>query len=548
VFKEWADRYRGRFDQGYEAIRPAILDRQKELGLLPQDTELSAINPHGEPDGITGPAGQPWPQLDFVRPWDSLNADEQRLFVRMAEVYAGFVSYTDDQIGRLIDYLADSGQLDNTIIMVTSDNGASGEGGPNGSFNENKIFNGQPDTIEANLSRIDDLGGPSAYNHYNTGWAWAFDTPFPYWKRFAGYEGGVADMLIVAWPKEIAARGEVRHQYIHAVDLVPTVYEMLEVTAPEVLKGHTQSEIEGRSFTDSFTDPAAAGRDTQFYTMLGMRAIYRDGWLANTLHPPISGWANFEKDRWELYNLEEDRAQHRDVAAQHPERLEQLKGLWYFYAGQYKGLPLDDRSPIEIFATPRPQPTPPRTRYVYYPDSAEVPESVSPNIRRRSFAVAAGVDIADPDAAGVLFKAGTAMGGHALFVKDRRLHYVNNWLGEAEQLVSSQQEVEPGRHVLTAEFKKTGDDPQTFSAVGSLTLYIDTEAVGSAEIRTQPGIYGLGGGIVVGRNPGSPVTTHYGSDRGFAFTGGAIEQVVFDVSGDEFVDHQAEVLRWLVRD
>jgi arylsulfatase A-like enzyme len=548
VFKAWADKYRGRFDEGYEAIRPAILARQKELGLLPPDAELSAINPHGEPSGITGPDGQPWPPLDFVRPWDSLSDDERRLFVRMAEVYAGFVSYTDDQIGRLIDFLAETGELDNTIIMVTSDNGASGEGGPNGSFNENKIFNGQPDTIEANLARIDELGGPTTYNHYNTGWAWAFDTPFPYWKRFAGYEGGLADPLIVAWPQGIAARGETRHQYIHAVDLVPTVYQMLGITPPEVLKGYTQSDIEGRSFADSFSDSDAPGRETQFYGMLGMRAIYRDGWLANTLHPPISAWAHYEKDNWELYNLKEDRSQRHDVAKENPERLEQLKGLWYFCAGKYNGLPLDDRTPIEILGTPRPQPTAPRKRFVYYPDSAEVPESVCPNIRRRSFTVAAGVELADADAAGVLFKVGSAVGGHALFLKDHRLHYVYNWLGEDHQMVSSERAVGPGRHALTAEFQKTGDDPQTMSALGTLTLYIDTDAVGSAQVRTQPGQFGLGGGLVVGRNPGSPVSPVYAGDHGFPFRGGTIERVVVDVSGEEFVDHRAAVLGWLLRD
>ncbi|MGB5431682.1 MAG: sulfatase-like hydrolase/transferase, partial [Acidimicrobiia bacterium] len=213
VFKEWADRYKGAFDQGYEAIRSDILSRQKEMGLLPEDTELSPINPHGEPTGITGPEGQPWPQLDFVRPWDSLDDDEKTLFTRMAEVFAGFVSYTDHEIGNLIDYLEESEQLDNTIIVVVSDNGSSAEGGPNGSFNENKFFNNVPDTVEENLKHLDELGGTKSYNHYNTGWAWAFATPFPYWKRFAGYEGGTADACIVAWPKGIAARGEVREQY-----------------------------------------------------------------------------------------------------------------------------------------------------------------------------------------------------------------------------------------------------------------------------------------------------------------------------------------------
>ena len=547
VFKEWADRYRGRFEEGYEAIRPGILARQKQLGLLPEDTQLSVINPHGEP-AVEGPAGQPWPRLDFVRPWESLNADERRLFTRMAEVYAGFVSYTDDHIGRLLDYLEESGQLENTIIMVTSDNGASGEGGPNGSFNENKIWNGQPDTVEANLARIDELGGPTTYNHYNTGWAWAFDTPFPYWKRFAGYEGGVADPLIVAWPKGIAARGEVRHQYAHAIDLAPTVYDMLGIEPPEVLKGYVQSEIEGRSIADSFTNPAAPERETQFYSMLGMRAIYHKGWLANTLHPPISGWSHFELDTWELYNLKQDRAQHRNVAAEQPELLEQLKGIWTFYAGKYNGLPLDDRSALEITATPRPQPSAPRTRYIYYPDTAEVPEAVTPNIRRRSFAVAAGVHIDSDGAAGVLFKDGSNAGGHSLFVKDRHLHYVNNWLGERLQAVTSDRQVPSGRHLLTAEFKKTGDDPNTMSAVGILTLYIDTEPVGQSEIMTQPGIFGISGGLVVGRNPGSPVTPDYGPGPGFPFTGGTIDRVIVDVSGDEFVDHEAEVAHWLLRD
>jgi arylsulfatase len=180
VFKEWSDKYAGRFDEGYEAIRASILARQQELGLMDAGVELSAINPHGEPDGISGPDGQPWPQLDFVRPWDSLSDDEKRLFARMAEVYAGFVEYSDREIGRFLDYLEESGQLENTIVVVVSDNGASGEGGPNGSFNENKFFNNVPDSVEENLKRLDELGSPTSYNHYNTGWAWALDTPFPY--------------------------------------------------------------------------------------------------------------------------------------------------------------------------------------------------------------------------------------------------------------------------------------------------------------------------------------------------------------------------------
>jgi arylsulfatase A-like enzyme len=548
VFEEWSDRYKGRFDQGYEAIRVEILARQKELGLIADDVELSPINPHGEPD-VTGPDGQPWPALDTVRPWDSLTADEQRLFARMAEVYAGFVSYTDDQIGRLLDFLEETGELDNTIIVAVSDNGASAEGGPNGSFNEWRFFNGVPDTTEGNLPHIDELGTPQSYNHYNSGWAWAFDTPFPYWKRWAGYEGGIADMCLVSWPQGIAARGEVRDQYVHAVDVVPTIYDMLGVEPPAVLKGYTQSAIEGESFAASFADAAAPGRTTQFYAMLGQRAIYHEGWLACTLHPPISGWGNFEHDVWELYDLTSDRSQTRDLAEQHPARLERLKSLWSYYAGIYNGLPLDDRSALEIVQAPRPQPSPPRDRYVYYPDAADVPEAVGVRIAGRSYTIAAGVDITSADAEGVLYAHGGVIGGHSLFVKDRRLHYHYNWLGTKMQRLASDQQISTGRHVLTAEFEVEGpsDDPATPGFTGAVTLYVDNEPVGKTTIVTQPGAFCMvGDGICVGRDSASAVTPDYTAP--FRFTGGTIDRVVVDVAGEPFLDHEREVMAWIMRD
>ena len=547
VFKEWADKYKGKFDKGYEAIRADILARQKEMGILPEDTELSPINPHGEPVGITGPEGQPWPQLDFVRPWESLDDDEKKLFVRMAEVYAGFISYTDHEIGSFVDYLEESDQLDNTIIVVVSDNGSSAEGGPNGSFNENKFFNNVPDTVEENLKHLDELGGTKSYNHYNTGWAWAFDTPFPYWKRFAGYEGGTADACIVAWPKGISARGEVRDQYLHAVDVVPTLYDLLGVTPPPVIKGYTQSEIEGESFAASITDPSAPERETQFYSMLGQRAIYHQGWLANTLHPPLSGWSGFDQDEWELYHLAEDRTQSNNVANEHPALLEKMKGLWFYNAGVYSGLPLDDRSAMEILTSDRPQPSPPRNRYIYYPDTADIPESVAVNIRRRSYTIAAGAVLDSADAEGVLFAHGGFPGGHSLYLKDGKLHYVYNWLGEKIQTVTSTRSIEQGRHLFVAEFDKTGDDSDTASSIGTLTLFIDTEAVGSAEIMTQPGNFALtGDGLCVGRDSLSAVSPDY--EPPFDFNGGTIDRVVVDVSGDDYIDHEKEAQAWLLRD
>lgn len=546
VFKEWADKYKGKFNLGYEKIREQILANQKKIGILPENTQLSPINPHGEPD-ITGPDGQPWPKMDFVRPWASLSEDEKKLFIRMAEVYAGFVSYTDNEIGRLLDYLVESGQLENTIIVVVSDNGASAEGGPNGSFNENKMANGIPDTIEDNLKFIEELGSPKTYNHYCSGWAWAFDTPLPYWKRYAGYEGGSSDICIVAWPKGIKARGEIRDQYIHAIDIVPTIYDMIGIKPPEEIKGYTQSPIEGESFKGSFENPKALGRETQFYSMLGQRAIYHQGWLANTLHPTISGWSKFEDDVWELYNLKEDRSQIHDLADQNPSMLEKLKGLWFYYAGVYKGLPIDDRSALEIITTPRPQPSKPRNRYIYYPHTADVPESVAVNIRGRSYTIAAGVVIDNTEAEGVLFAHGSGLGGHSLYIKNRKLQYVYNWLGVDIQKITSDVEVPTGRHIFSAEFQKTGQDPQTRSFLGTLNLYIDNKKVGEAKIKTQPGRFSIAGeGLCVGRDSASPVSPDYKPP--FAFNGGTIEKVAVDVSGEPFVDHEKEVAAWIMKD
>jgi len=545
---EWADKYRGTFDMGYEAIREGILARQKELGLLPEDTELSPINPHGEPD-FTNADGKPWPLLDTVRPWDSLSADEQRLFIRMAEVFAGYVDYYDDRLGRILDYLEESDQLDNTLIVVISDNGGSGEGGPNGTFNEWEFFNGVPSSTERNLAHLDELGTPASNNHYCTGWAWALDTPFPYWKRWAGYEGGVTDMMLVSWPAKITPSTEPRPQYVHAVDIVPTVYDLLGIEPPEVIKGSLQSPIEGESFAAALTDPTAPGKETQFYAMLGQRSLYHQGWLACSLHPPLAGWGAFEKDEWELYNLEVDRAQAKNLAADEPARLEEMKSLWFYYAGIYNGLPLDDRSALEQVLADRPRGAPPRDQYVFYPNCADVPESAGPLISGRSYTLSAGVDVEAADAEGVVWAAGGVAGGHALYVKDRRLRYTFNWVGSHFQDVVAAVDLTPGHHVLTAEFAATGPSavPDMPGTAGTLTLYIDDEQVGQGEIVTQPGYFCItGDGISVGRDSGSAVTPEYVAP--FPFTGGTIAKAIMDLAGEHFVDHEAQVMGWFLND
>ena len=391
---EWADRYKGVFDEGYEAIRAGILARQIELGLLPEGTELSPINPHGEPER-TGPDGQPWPLLDTVRPWDSLNDDEKRLFVRMAEVFAGYISYYDDRLGRVLDYLEESGELDNTIIVVVSDNGASGEGGPNGSFNEWRFFNGVADTAETTLPHLDELGTPASNNHYNTGWAWALDTPFPYWKRWAGAEGGVADMCIVSWPaQDRRRRASRRQQYIHAVDVVPTIYDLLGIDAARGDQGLPAEPDRGRELRRRAHRPRRCPASaTQFYAMLGQRSIYHEGWLACTVHPPLSGWGNFEQDEWELFHLD-DRPlpdhEPRRPGARAPRAAEGPVVL--LRRAATTGCPLDDRSALEQVLAERPRAAAPRDQYVFYPNCADVPESAGPAIPGRSYTIAAGVD------------------------------------------------------------------------------------------------------------------------------------------------------------
>ncbi len=533
VPKEWADKYAGRFDMGYEAYRELVFDRQKELGILPEGTELSPINPYVE---TTSHDGKLWSELDQVRPWGSLSDEEQRLFSRMAEVYAGFLSHADHELGRLLDHLEGSGQLDNTIIVLVSDNGASGEGGPNGSINENKFFNGIPDTMEENLKYLDELGGTRTYNHYPTGWAWAFNTPFKMWKRYSNYEGGTADPLIVSWPKGIENVGEVRHGYCHAVDIVPTLLEALGVELPDVVNGYTQKPLEGVSFTDSFGDADAPTRkQTQFYSMLGTRAIWHSGWKAATAVPAApDSWGDFHQQRWELFDTEADPSECHDLSDQHPVKLQELIALWWAEAGKYGALPLESRSAVEILTTERPQVSKPRSRYVFYPGGAEVPESVAPNIRNRSYTIAAELEIDTPEASGVILSQGSRFGGHALYVKDGKLKYVYNWIGELVQVVEADEPIPTGHVVLSASFEREGE---TMPTQGTLSLHIRDEQHGEATIRTQPAKFGLGGGgLVVGRSGSEPVADDFAGDAPWAFVGGTIKRVVIDVSGDAFVD------------
>ncbi|MGP0051621.1 MAG: arylsulfatase [Solirubrobacteraceae bacterium] len=548
VPKQWIEKYKGRFDMGYEAMREQTLARQKTMGLVPEDTQLPPLNPIGTPQDRQGPKGQPFPALDFTRPWASLSDDERRLFCRMAEVYAGFLGHADDQIGRLLTYLEDTEQLDNTIIVLVSDNGASGEGGPNGSLNENKFFNGVPDDIEDNLAMIDELGGPKTYNHYPNGWAMAFNTPFKMWKRYE-FNGGSCDPCIISWPDGIKARDEVRPQYHHAIDIVPTILDCLGVEPPETLAGHVQSSLDGISMRYCFEQGSIpTARSTQFYSMLGSRAIWHDGWKAVSTHPTIAGWSDFNADTWELYHVETDRAELHDLAAEEPDRLRELINLWFLEAGANGAFPLDDRSPMEILNTPRPQLTSPRNRYRYYAGVAEVPEAQAVNIRGRDYIVGVWVDIPSGGASGVLFAHGSHFGGHTLYVKDNRLHYVYNFVGLLEQKIVATADLPVGDNlIVSAEFVKDGEGTPGV-CTGVISLYQGDDKVGEGPIKTQPAAFGLtGSGLTVGRSLHA-ITYDYPGERPWPFSGGLIHFAAVDVSGEPYIDLEREAAAMIARE
>jgi arylsulfatase A-like enzyme len=547
VFKEWADKYAGRFDMGYEAYREIVLENQKELGIVPQDTELSPVNPYLD---VTGPSGETWPYQDTVRPWTTLDDEEKRLFSRMAEVFAGFLSYTDAQIGRILDYLEESGQLDNTVIVVISDNGASGEGGPNGSVNEVKFFNGYIDTVEESLRFYDQLGGPETYNHYPIGWAMAFNTPYKLFKRYASHEGGIADTAIISWPNGIDAHGEVRDNYVNVCDVTPTIYDLLGITPPDEVGGIAQKPLDGVSFKAALADSSAdTGKDTQFYAMLGTRGIWHDGWFANTVHAASpAGWSHFDDDRWELFHIEADRSQCHDLAAERPEKLEELKALWFSEAAKYNGLPLADLNLLETLTRWRPYLSADRKTFTYYPGTAEVGIGAAVEIRGQSFSILAELTVDSAGAQGVLFKQGAGHGGHVLFVQGARLQYIYNFMGEDEQRVSAPDPIPLGDHVFGVRYEKTGTVEGSHTPLGDVSLHIDGDTVATLSgVRAHPGTFGLaGGGIAVGRNSGQAISSAYAAP--YAFTGGTIEKVVVDISGTPYRDAARELAQAFSKD
>lgn len=535
--QDYIDKYKGKFDDGYEAYRVWVLERMIERGILPKGTELTPLNPMSSGTYIEG---------DSVRPWDTLSADEKKLFSRMAEVFAAYSEYTDVQIGRLIDYLEDSGQLENTLIFYCADNGASGEGSPNGSVNENRFFNGYPDDIESNLAMIDKLGSADTYNHYPTGWAVAFSTPYRMFKRYSQYAGGTCDPLIIHWPKGMKAKGEVRHQYHHCTDIVPTILDCCGVTFPDVVDGVKQRSLVGVSMRYSFDDATApTTKETQYYEMLSTRGIWHKGWKASTEHGPLTDLGKFDQDKWQLFNVDEDRAEARDVSAKYPDKVKELADLWLEEAKKYDVLPLNDLGIVGIHALEYKAAPPESGRYVYYPNTTEIPEASSARTLGNSFKILAEVDLTGTSE-GVIFSQGSRFGGYTMFIKDGNLTFVYNFLGIPPEQQLSVKVPGQGKHVVGVEFVKKSIGKNN-EALGKMTLYVDDKAVASGDFRTQTGHYALAGeGLGIGYDSGDAVTSAYKPK--FPFSNGKIIKVLYDVASDVYVDVERAMAAKMARD
>ena len=540
VGKEWIEKYDGKFDMGWDGYREQVFARQKELGIMPEEAELSRHDPD-------------------VPEWDGLPEEERRLYARFMQVFAGFLEHADHHFGRILDTLEQIGELDNTLIMVISDNGASSEGGASGAFNEMSSFNNRWEKVDEVLPRIDELGGTGAYNHYPWGWSWAGNTPFKRWKKEV-YRGGSTDPFIVSWPAGIKEAGGIRRQYAHLIDMVPTVLEALELEPPKTIRGVAQSPLEGVSFAHTFADADASTRHhTQYYEMFGSRAIDHDGWRAvcgypgpsyaeaaelgrkfgDELTPEILD--ELETSSWELYHDAEDPTETRDLAAEEPAKLRELISLWWAEAGKYKVLPLDGSVFLRLQAE-RPQLTRKRTSYTFYPGLSVVPMGNTPAVYNRPHSITAEVEIPAGGAEGVLLAQGGVSGGYALYVKDGELHYFHNYLGLEELRVRSEGGVPEGAVTLRYEFEPTGkpDMKEGKGAPGRGQLYIDDKLVGNAEFPlTVPIMFGIEG-LSCGYDFGEGVTTDYHPP--FRFTG-EIKQVIVDLSGELIEDDEAVIKR-----
>nr|WP_231871561.1 arylsulfatase [Planctomyces sp. SH-PL62] len=495
VPKEWVAKYKGQFDQGWDKLREETLARQVKLGVVPAGTKLA-------------------PKPEAIKHWDSLSADEKTLFARQMEVFAGFGEYADFEVGRVIRAIEDLGQLDNTLVFyIVGDNGASAEGTMNGLFNEMTYFNGVPESVPEILEHLDDLGGPNSYGHYAAGWAVAGDAPFAWTKQVAGSYGGTRNGMVVHWPLGIAARGELRSQWHHVIDIAPTVLEAAGLPEPKVVNSTPQTPIQGVSMAYTFADARAKDRHkTQYFEIFGNRGIYHDGWLAHTVHR--AGWETTPRhplleDKWELYHVEEDFSSADDLAAKYPEKLKELQELFLKEAAKNRVLPLDDRTIERANAAlaGRPDLMAGRTSLTVYEGMAGMTENVFINTKNRSHTITAEVQVPKGGVNGVLLSQAGRFGGWSLYVKDGKPAYVYNFLGLSSSRVAAPTPLPEGKVTIRYEFAYDGGGP---GKGGKGTILVNGKKVAEGRIdRTQANLFSPDEGADVGLDGETPVTDDY---------------------------------------
>ncbi len=514
--KEWIEKYKGQFDTGWDKLREQTLARQIELGVVPKGTKLAA-------------------KPEAIKDWDQLTADEKRLFARQMEVFAGFASHTDHEVGRLVEGIEEMGELDNTLIVyVVGDNGSSAEGGMLGMFNEMTYFNGVAESTEFMLGKIDQWGGPECFNHFAAGWAVAGNTPFTWTKQVASNFGGTRNGIVLHWPQGIKAKGEVRSQFHHVVDLAPTIFEAAKVPAPKVVNGVPQRPIEGVAMNYSFDAPEAAERHlTQYFEIGGNRAIYHKGWFAGTVHKaPWEGVPRraLDKDVWELYHVDEDFSMSRNIVAENPAKLKELQELFTQEAIDHKVLPIDDRT-IERFdprVAGRPDLMNGRKELTVYPGMLFMAENAFINIKNSSFELEAEVDIKEGSNHGVLLAQGGRFGGWAFWVNQGKPVFSYNFLGLELYQTEGEQTVGTGKHTLKMAFDYEGKDGAR-GAGGKASLFIDGKKVGEGVVgKTHPNTFSLDDTADTGIDTGTAVDPAYGEGKNNAFSG-KLKQVKIQV-------------------
>jgi arylsulfatase len=510
--QEWIDKFKGQFDQGWDQYRIDTFERQKKLGVIPADAKLT-------------------PRPAALAAWDSLSPEEQRVYARMMEVFAGFTAHVDHEVGRVVDAIDQIGELDNTLVIyIAGDNGSSAEGGFNGLLNEMTFFNGLPEKLEDKVAAINELGGPMYYNHFPAAWAWAMDSPFQWTKQIASHFGGTRNGMAMTWPVGIKDKGSKRFQFSHVIDIAPTILEAIGIDQPIQVNGITQKPIEGTSLVYTFDEAKAPTRHTtQYFEMIGNQGIYSDGWMASALwSEPWNPEPPADKDilnlDWELYHIDEDFTQAVDLAGQMPEKLQEMKDLFYAEAAKYNVLPLDGRKTARLNVANRPSLTAGRTHFAY-PRGLRIPEGSSPDVKHVNHTITANVEIPSQGAEGVLMTIGGRFAGFGLFVKDGKLVYHYNLAGVERYNIESDQRIPTGKVTLKAEYKTDANQPY---AGGTVTLYANNKKIGQGRVeKSIPNRVTLDETMDIGFDTGTPVTESY--EMPFAFTG-KLDEVAIDLN------------------